>query len=119
MVSEFKFFRIHKGLPYFAKVRVVSGAGASALSPSAVKHRIPTAWVKAAERGVAKALDEHIKSGGSWQSLIVDEVIGIEVDSNENTMEVAAFCAAWQALGHLEAELAVTFDGQWQVRRTT
>ena len=51
--------------------------------------------------------------------LLVTDVLGTEVDSNENTIEVAAFFAAWEALGHSPTDFTVSFDGEWRVSKST
>jgi hypothetical protein len=96
--------------PSIAGVRISAKAGAQ--NPNA-----PEAWLEAARLGTEKAWDAHIKLGGSKTGLIVTCVLGTEVDTTDNTVEVAAFCAAWTALGRPEGELIFEFDQQWLVRK--
>jgi hypothetical protein len=119
MESQFDFLRVKNGRTYFARVAVASAAGSQdvRLSPEAGKQnpRAPEAWLQAARLGAERALRAHTDLGGQTIGLVVSSVSGTEVDTSANTVEVAAFCAAWKALGRGESKICFEFDGDWSV----
>jgi hypothetical protein len=121
MVDGFKFLQVKQGRTFFAHVFVTSDGAASGVSVSnqSQNERVPNEWFDAAVKGAKKALDEHIHFGGNPMGLLVTDVLGTEVDSNENTIEVATFFAAWEALGHSPTDFTVSFDGEWRVSKST
>jgi len=72
-------------------------------------------WLEAARLGAEKALRAHLNLVGSRVGIEVVAVLGTEVDTRRDTVEVAAFCAAWKAFGHDESALKIEYDGQWRV----
>lgn len=69
--------------------------------------------------GGEKALQAHVNLGGGKIGLEVINVLGTEVDTRKDAVEVAAFCAAWKAFGRDEAALNIKFDGQWKICQKT
>ena len=119
--SQFNFLQVRDGKTYFARVtllpnpqiegiKIVGKAGA----------QIPNSnvdWLEAARSGAEKALQAHIETGGSNVGLEVVNVLGTEVDTTKDSLEVAAFCAAWKALGHDESALKIEFNGHWVISK--
>ena len=125
MEIQFNFLQVKEGKTYFARV---------AVSPNPQIDRIKVAenagaqipsfsmdWLEAARLGAEKALQAHLNLGGSRVGMEVVTVLGTEVDTRRDTVEVAAFCAVWKAFGHDESALKIEYDGQWRVcpRETT
>jgi hypothetical protein len=90
-------------------VRLSANAGAE-------NPHTPEGWLKAARIGAERALKKHAELGAAQVGLAITQVLGTEVDTRDNTVEVAAFCAAWKALGRDESQLTLEFDGQWTVK---
>jgi hypothetical protein len=123
MEKQFNFLRVKDGRTYFARVAVASDLAIEGvrLSANAGSQNPDTAesWLEAARLGAGAALNAHIGLEGGKIGLTVTSVLGTEVDTSSNTVEIAAFCASWEALGHSDSELILEFDHQWRVRRRT
>ena len=117
--NQFNFLRVKDGQAYFARVTVAQNMEINdvqiSAKASAQNTNIPKSWLDAACLGAKKALNAHIEFGGVEIGIIVTSVFGTEVDTNDNTVEIAAFCATWAALGHSDSELIIEFDQQWRV----
>ncbi|HEY1110065.1 MAG TPA: hypothetical protein VGE76_15550 [Opitutaceae bacterium] len=112
--AEFTFLRVMNGTTYFSRVTVAPGTVAGVLIGTP-DTSVPAAWLDAARAGAESASAKHIELGGTQTGLIIDQVIGTEVDTTENAVEIAAYCAAWKALGRHESQLVVAFNGEWRV----
>lgn len=123
MKSQFNFLRVKDGRTYFARVAIATDPGIEGVQLSAnagaPNPNTPERWLEAARIGAERALHAHVELGGSRVGLMVTSVLGTEVDTTESTIEVAAFCATWEALEHPETELKFEFNREWQVRRLT
>jgi hypothetical protein len=121
MNTQFNFLQVKEGKTYFARVAVTSDPRIDGIRiAEKAGEQIPSfkmEWLEAARVGAEKALQAHIDLGGSRAGLEVITVLGTEVDTGKDTVEVAAFCAAWKAFGHNESALKIEFDGQWTVGR--
>ncbi len=117
--AQFNFLRVKKGILYFARVAVAVLAGAKGVRLSANAGaegpHTPESWLKAAKDGVERALKKHLELGGTRVGLVINLVLGTGADTTDNSVEVAAFCAAWKVLGREESHLKFEFDGEWTV----
>ncbi len=123
MENQFNFLRVKDGRTYFARVAVASDIAIEGVRVSteagSQNPNTPESWLDAARLGAEGALNAHIELGGGKIGLTVRSVLGTEVDTSSNAVEIAAFCATWGALGHSDSELILEFDQQWKVRRQT
>jgi len=121
MEGQFNFLRVKNGRTYFARVTVASDPeveGVRVLSTAGSQNpHTPEQWIDAARVGSEKASQMHLALGGDKIGLSVTSVLGTEVDTTDNIIEVASFCAAWKALGHVETDLSIEFDQEWRVSR--
>ena len=120
MESEFNFLQVIAGKTYFARVTVAASSEVESIqiSPKAGSQN-PNAsrrWLEAARMGAERARQAHSERGGPNLGLTIMSVLGTDVDTTDNSVEVAAFCSAWKALGHPEAELKLEFHQDWQVK---
>ena len=120
METEFNFLRVHQGLAYFARVRVSAAISEAKAEPTVTvdfeESSIPKGWFLAAEKGAVRAAGYFVQKGGRSPGIKVTSIKGTEVDTNANTVEVAAFCATWRALGGSDAQVKFTIaDKIWQV----
>ena len=76
----------------------------------------PDEWLRSAVIGAEAAVAsyENIRRGSP--GIIVTTVMGTEVDTTANAVEIAAFCATWKALGGDENRLKFQFDNDWMVQ---
>jgi hypothetical protein len=121
MKTQFNFLQVKEGRTYFARVTVslTSGFDGIKIAENAGAD-IPCFnmdWLEAARLGAENALQAHVGLGGSKVGLEVITVLGSEVDTRNDTVEVAAFCAAWKAFGNDESALKIEYDGKWRVGR--
>jgi hypothetical protein len=119
MEIQYTFLQVKEGMTHAARVTVSSdplidgvkiAEKAGAQIPS-----FSSDWLEAARQGAEKALQAHLSLGGSRVGTEVVTVLGTEVDTRQDTVEVAAFCAAWKAFGHHESALKIEYDGRWTV----
>src|SRR5689334_2720387 len=123
MENQHNFLRVKDGRAYFARVTVVSDPEIEGVRLSAdagdQNRNTPQQWLEGARIGAERAWQEHLHLGGRRIGLTVTSVLGTDLDTNGNTTEVAAFCAAWKTLGHSDTELTFEFDKEWRVFRVT
>lgn len=119
MEIQFTFLQVKEGITHAARVTVSSDPLIDGVKiAEKAGAQIPsfnTDWLEAARLGAEKALRAHLELGGSRVGVRVVTVLGTEVDTRRDTVEVAAFCAAWKAFGHNESALKIEYDGQWRV----
>jgi hypothetical protein len=119
METEFNFLKVKEGITHAARITVSSDPLIDGVKiAEKAGAQIPTFdidWLKAARQGAEKALQAHIALGGGRVGLEVTTVLGTEVDTRKDTVEVAAFCAAWKVFGHDESTLKFEYDGHWRV----
>lgn len=118
--TQFNFLHVKNGRAYFARVVVVATPEVTGvqllINAGEQNSHTPDDWLKASCAGAARALKEHLELGGNQTGLTISSVIGTEVDTREDVVEVTAACAAWKALGHEESQLKVEFNGEWTVK---
>jgi len=119
MDTQFNFLQVKEGKTYFARVAVSPSPQIDGIKiAEKAGAQIPSFsndWLEAARLGAEKALQAHLSLGGSRVGIEVVTVLGTEVDTRQDTVEVAAFCAAWKAFGHHESALKIEYDGRWTV----
>ena len=118
MTAQFNFLRVRNGICYFARVAVSADVGSTGVRISdAVDEGEWTnePWRAAALVGAGNALARHLDAGGEQSALLVTAILGTDVDTTPNSVEVAAFGAAWIALGHPESQLDISFGDKWTV----
>jgi len=119
MKTEFNFLRVKDSVTHAARVTVSSDPRINGIKiAERAGAQIPSFsmdWLEAARLGAEKALRAHLNLVGSRVGIEVVAVLGTEVDTRRDTVEVAAFCAAWKAFGHDESALKIEYDGQWRV----
>jgi hypothetical protein len=120
METQFNFLQVKEGKTYFARVVVALDTRVDGVKiAEKAGAQIPsfnTDWLEAARLGAERALRTHVDLGGSRVGLEVITVLGTEVDTRRDTVEVAAFCAAWKAFGHDESALKIDMiASQWRV----
>ena len=120
METQVNFLQVNEGKTYFARVTVSPNPQIDGIK-IAEKARAQISsfsidWLEAARLGAENALRVHLNLGGSRVGMEVVTVLGTEVDTRRDAVEVAAFCAAWKAFGHDESALKIEYDGQWRVR---
>lgn len=122
MESQFNFLRVKGGRTYFARIAVVLDIATTGVKLSVIGSQnppVPELWIKAAQLGAEKAMQAHLELGGDEIGLKITSIIGTEVDTASDAIEVASFCASWKALGHSETDLIIEFDQDWRVGRRT
>lgn len=119
MEIQFNFLQVKEGKTHFARVVVALDPQIHGIKiAEKAGAQIPSFnmdWLEAARLGAEKALRAHLELGGSRVGARVITVLGTEVDTRRDAVEVAAFCAAWKAFGHDESALKIEYDGQWKV----
>jgi hypothetical protein len=119
METQFNFLQVKEGKTYFARVAVVLDPKIDGIKiAEKAGAQIPSFnvdWLEAARMGAERALRSHVGFGGSRIGVEVITVLGTEVDTRRDAVEVAAFCAAWKAFGHDQSALKIEYDGQWSV----
>ena len=118
--QEFNFLRVKNGRPYFARVSVVADLAIQGVQvlqkTNSHDSHFPQSWLDAAFVGATMALDRHLQLGGNKIGVVINWVLGTEVDTTTDSVETAAYLAAWKALGHQESELDLDFDERWQIK---
>ena len=119
METQFNFLQVKEGKTFFARVVVAADPRIDGIKVAEkAGAQIPSFnmdWLEAARLGAEKALRAHVDFGGSRVAVELITVLGTEVDTRQDTVEVAAFCAAWKAFGHDQSALKIEYDGQWMV----
>jgi hypothetical protein len=128
MIGDYKFSNVKNGIGYFARVVVevqpfsdkglVIDAIAQQVNRSQGEVNVKTHgdWVSAAVEGANETL-RYLEGLGEINTYIIKitKIIGIETDTTEDTVKVAASLATWQAINPNKPEPKTIFDGQWSV----
>ena len=119
---SYNFLKVKNGCTYFARVfvridpAVTDGSVAIAGDAEMKNPHTPSEWLRSAAIGAKAAAAFYRKAFGRSPGIIVTAVVGTESDTTTNTIEVAAFCASWKALGGKENRLTFGFDSDWMVQ---
>lgn len=120
--TNYNFLKVRDGRTYFARVFVridpttTNGSVTIAGDAGAKNPHTPDEWLRSAVAGAKAAITAYEKVQHRSSGVIVTTVMGSEVDTNANAVEVAAFCATWKSLGGDENRLKFQFDNDWRVQ---
>jgi hypothetical protein len=120
--TSYNFLKVWNGRTYFARVFVridsatTNGDVRIASDAGEKNPHIPSEWLRSATVGAKAAVASYEKVHHGSPGVVVTTVMGTEVDTNTNSVEVAAFCATWKALGGDENLLKFQFDNDWTVQ---
>ena len=119
---SYSFLKVKDGRTYFARVFVradsttTNGNVTIAADAGAGNPHTPNEWLHSAVAGAKAAIASYDKLHRGAPAITIMTVMGTEVDTTPNSVEVAAFCAAWKALGGDEDRLKFEFDNEWRVQ---
>lgn len=120
--TSYNFLKVRDGRTYFARVFVkIDTAGTSgevtiAVDAGEKNPHTPSEWLHSAAVGAKAAVGLYHKADHQLPAVIVMTVMGTEVDTNPNSIEMAAFCATWKVLGGDENRLKFQFDKDWRIQ---
>lgn len=123
--SHYNFLKVREGRTYFARVFVrldstaPNGDVTIAGDAGAKNPHTPSEWLQSAKVGAKAAVALYHKTHHGLPSVVVTKVMGTDVDTTTNSIEIAAFCATWKALGGDENRLKFQFDNDWRVHAET
>jgi len=120
--ANYNFLQVRGGRTYFARVfvrigSIITNGSVTIFGEAGAKNpHTPDEWLRSAVIGAEAAVAsyENIRRGSP--GIIVTTVMGTEVDTTANAVEIAAFCATWKALGGDENRLKFQFDNDWMVQ---
>jgi len=113
--SEYKMLRTKGGKTAFAIVGVTAheGQGIRWHESLSIVRRL---YETPVETGIERALREHMERGGPNRSIEVTKLVESPSDTKEDAVRCASALATWKALGHLESESRIVFQGEnWDV----
>ncbi len=119
---SYNFLKVRDGCTYFARVFVkidtTATSGEITIAGDAGEGNPHTSsdWLHSAAVGAQAAVASYHKADHELPAVIVARVMGTEVDTNSNSIEMAAFCATWKALGGDENRLEFQFDQDWRIQ---
>lgn len=122
---NYNFLKVRDGRTYFARVFVridptaANGSVTIAGGAGTKNPHTPDEWLRSATVGAKAAVASYEKVYHESRGVIVTTVMGTDVDTSANVVEVAAFCATWKSLGGDENRLKFQFDNDWRVEAQT
>lgn len=119
--TSYNFLKVRDGRTYFARVFVkidpttTTGHVTVADDAGSKNPHTQKEWLHSAVLGAKAAIASYDKLHRGSPAVTVTTVMGTEVDTGPTSVEVAAFCATWKALGGDENRLKILFDNDWRV----